>query len=165
MICVAIYGPTCVGKSTVACLLADHWECPVRHCGSLLRAFADSRQLRLEDLTYSDHHAFDEMTRAVIQQNTENLIVEGRYLDAVLDGISVGTMVNLTCHLEERVRRHCNQSIVALHDVSEIDAADAALRRRLYLAEHSDTRPAIEIDTTSIAPTDVVNGIINAVIS
>ena len=105
------------------------------------------------------------MTRAVIQQNTENLIVEGRYLDAVLDGISVVTMVKLTCHLEERVRRLRKQSIVELYDVSEIDAADAALQRHLYLAEHYDTRAEIEIDTTSMAPADVVNRIIDAVIS
>lgn len=146
---VAIFGISCVGKTTVADGLGVALGWPVRHCSADVRAEAHRRGISPNSLSESIHHQIDGATLAAVTAGP--LVVEGSFLDNVLAHVKDVLLIELTCENGERERRHTQRgSRVRLLDR---DPEDDALRGRLY---HAVRRPDVRIDTTGRSPAEIV---------
>ena len=101
---IAIFGRTCVGKSTVAQQLAGLIRWPIRHCGEMLKRRAQTAGTSVPNLSLQNHQEVDNETRRIATQDT-NVIIEGGFLDIVLAGLKNTILVRLTCNETEREQR------------------------------------------------------------
>jgi cytidylate kinase len=83
---IAIFGPSCVGKTTLARVLGAKLGIPIRSCGTVLREEAFRLGISLDSISLEVHHRIDAETRNFAEQATGSTIIEGRYLDVVLIG-------------------------------------------------------------------------------
>lgn len=163
-IVLAIYGASCVGKTTLAKELGLRWAVPVRHCGNVLKEHANELKISLENLPAEVHWTVDVETRSLAQQTSDFLIIEGRYLDLVLAGTPRVRFVRLGCDetvREQRLRgRAHRQASSMIRLIQQEDRYDAKLRRNLYGDAFSVAIDWIVLDTTYLTPEDLLSAVI-----
>lgn len=133
---IALFGPSCTGKTTLARILADRMGLPLRCCGELIKQRAAERGVPIPELSQEDHCEIDEGTREWCQLG-EARIVEGRFLDQVLAPIwSPSTSVLFEISASSTVRAHRwterIRSAQSVSDVETFDADDLAFRVQAY---------------------------------
>jgi len=124
---------------------------PARYCGSQVRELARQKGIDVDGLSLDDHRRVDEGTRAFVLQN-ERCILEGSFLDSVLVDLEDIQFVRLVCGDAERQRRWAGRR-GATASLSLRDIDDEVLRGKLYGAGRR-VSVNVEVDTTSISPTD-----------
>jgi cytidylate kinase len=155
----AIYGPSCVGKTTLAAAISREWGVPVRHCGDMLKTRAAELGPPLRNLPLQVHEAVDEETHRLAQGASEVFVVEGRYLNLVLDGVSQVKFVRLTCDEATRTRRFLTKaggqgtSSITLH---QSDQEDGHLRQILYGNRYFTSGDWMVLDTTHSIPEELL---------
>lgn len=159
---IAVFGRSCVGKTEVATALATALNLPIRHCGEAIKARARELGVDTNALSLAEHKAVDEQTRASAGASTTEMIMEGNFLDLVLEGVPDVLLVQLTCEdsvrVERFIRRSNNQ--VSGHELRSRDASDSALRGMLYKAV-TVTCNLLTINTTKLGIDEVVRKIID----
>jgi cytidylate kinase len=149
---VALYGDTCVGKTTVAKLLAQDLGCGVRHCGELIKERSRALNCTPDDLPVRDHLAIDDESRQIARNATSDVIIEGRFLNFVLYDVTEAVLIRLACSDAERERRYC------LHlkegSIATSDAKDSQLRGTLYGTEPK-RKPDLQIETSCFSAKDI----------
>jgi cytidylate kinase len=156
----AIYGQSCVGKTSVTNELGRILDLPVRHCGEIIKRRAQELGINPSELSPLDHQAIDKETRAmaIIAQTTT--IIEGGFLDIVLAGLDNVHFIHLICDQRVRESRYLRRDGDA--DISGLeirDAADAA--HRAFLSEPSVEAKERIIDTSTITVDQVVTRILD----
>jgi cytidylate kinase len=157
---IAIYGKSCVGKSTTANALGQLYRIEVRKCGELVKSRAIQLGIDPEQLSHDDHKAIDEETQRLATAG-RSVIVEGVFLDRVL---SAGTpnliSVELTCSEDERSRRFAQKYAHAKLDLKQRDVVDCKTAAGLYSSPEAKMQPNVTIDTTSLSPSGVVGALV-----
>jgi broad-specificity NMP kinase len=154
-IAVAIYGPSRVGKTTVANELGVILNAQVRHCGELVKARATEIGTPVDCLASAEHMLIDDETRCSVAARKDALIVEGRFLREVLAKFEDVFLVELTCSETERiVRSERNASYIAHQD-----AVSAKLFSELYSGAPAPRGRSISIATDNRSPRDVAEQI------
>jgi len=154
----AIYGQSCVGKSTLAEELGKRWASPVRHCGNLVKTYARAAGIQAELLPLGSHRKIDTETRRIAQQSKGLLIIEGIYLDIVLRDMPHVRLLQLICADRTRELRFHERSAAASSLISTLrqrDAETAGLRRNLYGSEEIAAPAWMVLDTTTIAAAEM----------
>lgn len=154
---IAIFGKSCVGKSVVAEELAITLKLPVRHCGDAVKSRALELGVDVAALPLTEHQAIDQETRTLAEASAEGLIIEGNFLDAVLEGIPSVLFVHLTCEDSTRTQRYIRRSNyqASEQDLNLRDASDAANWKRLYKPP-TEIIHELTIDTTNTTVDEVV---------
>src|SRR5947207_11960028 len=101
---VALYGRSCSGKSTAAKRLAELLNCDLYSAGDSVRKRCKELGESPADLSLPEHRAIDDVTRSIVKSARTSLVVEGSFLDALLDDLGGIYRVELTCDAEERRR-------------------------------------------------------------
>jgi cytidylate kinase len=101
---IAIFGPTCSGKTEVARSLHRRIGGRLRCCGEEVKEAARLKGVTLDALEKEDHFAVDEMTRRAVRDVQGRLIVEGTFLDSVLRDVKV-PLIKVIATDDERLRR------------------------------------------------------------
>jgi cytidylate kinase len=165
---IALFGKSCVGKTRIAGLLANTLKIPVRHCGELVKDKARELGVASVDLPKHEHQGIDDQTRSLVLNSTSAMVVEGTYLDIVLDNIPNVVLIELICEDEERRKRFVARSGGSPITLEMRDKADEAFRQEFYLnAERSDqtvrSQKLLSIDTTLLNLEEVTSLIIKTV--
>ena len=160
---IAVFGATCVGKSTVADELASLLGWEVRHCGEILKEKADLAGTPVANLSLQDHKEVDGETLDLATRRTK-LVMEGGFLDAVLIGRLEKTIfIRLSCAEKERQRRFESKHPAGTNTLQERDEQDAALRKRLYGDNPITDHAIIDIETSATSPKQTALELRNAV--
>ena len=156
---VAIWGRPCTGKSTVAKILAEKYDAPVRHCGDVTKRVAAYLNLDITDLTDDCHRMIDAETADWVRAAREWCVVEGRYLDQVLgSAASVVELVHFVASAETRAARwgqKAGQSC-SVADIERVGIDDDAFRRRMY-ESFINLQPTLTVDTTCSTPEEIAD--------
>jgi cytidylate kinase len=153
----ALYGPTCVGKSTVAIALHNRLGFPIRHCGDILRSRAVEFGIPPNSVTENIHRAVDDETRH-IASHREDLIVEGRFLNRVLSGMANVKLVRLSCSETVRTERLAS-GIDDGSTLREHDESDERLIEILY--GHTTSGPDfLVLETSTPTPAELADIVI-----
>jgi len=148
---VALYGPSCVGKTTIGNALSAATNRMLRSCGQIVRNQAQLLGVEADDLPDCKHHEVDSATRDWLVENPTG-IVEGRYLDYVLATSELRPfLVQLTAADEVRQKRWQDRvgPSFRMDDWRRMDEADAALIARIYPGVERLT-PDFILDTSSV---------------
>ncbi len=163
---VALFGPSFVGKTAVAEVVASQLGRGVRKCGDIFKERATALGVAVEALPLEEHRRIDEETRAACSVGGSPLVVEGRYLDAVLALHPNVVIVRLVCSLQERARRLARRSSItvaaAAEELQGRDREDERMRALLFglsiaMAETST------LDTSSSTIDQVADDVLQAV--
>lgn len=145
----AVFGPSAVGKTTVAKILADQLQLPIRHCGLAVHAKALEMGIAVGQVGVDLHKNIDaETLRWCDQHSLTGGIIEGRFLDYVLSGRADVLFVSLIAERTERSRR-LKERIGYTPSADKILAADAdddAFRSAMYGS--ATDRDLLVLDTT-----------------
>ena len=160
---IAIFGPACTGKSTVADEMGKILDCQVRHCGEIIKAKARASGITPRDLSDQDHHKIDLETVKFTEMRELRRIVEGGFLDLVLRNVTNAIFIRLKCDETERRNRYQAKGVVIPSTLEERDNQDAALKSRLYPGILPITDRIIEITTTDKSPQDTAVEIVDAI--
>jgi cytidylate kinase len=154
-IVIALFGKTCSGKSTTAKKLAELLSFPIHSASNSVRMRSRELGMSPNDLSLAEHRNIDKATLSVVQSTRGSLVVEGSFLDALLEDIGI-YRVELTCDEEERRRRFMQRS--GENGLDRRDQEDSGLRHAL----HGDNVGAADLtlDTTSKTPDQVAEEII-----
>jgi cytidylate kinase len=155
---VALYGPSCSGKTSVAQALAPPLDASLRSCGELVREYARQIGVHVMELADDDHRAIDRETRLIAEDATGLWVIDGSFLDHVLGGLQNVSLIRLSASKEERQRRQSNRNITT--PIAVRDAADDETRVRLY-GRAPRLAPDHDIDTTAFTVSEVVTKIEN----
>jgi cytidylate kinase len=154
---VCLFGPSCVGKTTVARRAAAALELPLRSCGDAVRQMAKTLRLPINQLTDDAHRAVDAATVAWALERHSGCMLEGRFLDAVFAtaGVPATMIIELQAAHGCRVERARKQNgpTFSIDDLVQLDAEDAALRRRLFKCGGRDVARHV-LDTSGRAVED-----------
>lgn len=143
---VALFGNSLVGKSTAARELVQQLSLPVRHCGEIVRQRAATTGLSLSEISDTVHSEIDAETREWIGAQAAGFIVEGRFLDAVLDPAKDLMFIQLSARADVRAAR----GGLSVQAVEERDAFDREFRARVFTAPPSKVS-CIAIDTSEMS--------------
>lgn len=160
---IGICGGTCVGKTTVAKVVAGALGWRRRDCGGAVVDWARARGVALGEVGRKGHEEVDRATRAcVVEGAREGVVVEGRYLHYVLAGVRGCRVVELTCGRGERVRRYGRRSGAAEGGWQEaVEASDRNDRELCgWLYEVTEQRVDEKIETTKLSPEAVARRIL-----
>jgi cytidylate kinase len=130
----AVYGASCVGKTTVASRVAEDLKLPLRSCGSVVRDRAKALGIELHAVPDDVHHEIDRATVAWALAN-EPCVVEGRFLDKVLADVDAPIMfIQLTASESQRQFRGCNpgRTAITVEDLRQADMSDLRFRERMF---------------------------------
>ncbi|MFZ2278343.1 MAG: AAA family ATPase [Prosthecobacter sp.] len=94
---IAVCGSSGVGKTTVAKILTERTRGALRSCGEEVKQRAMQLGIEPSTLPSNEHAVIDSLTRELAQGTLEMLIVEGRFLDKVLQDVSNTFLVRLVC--------------------------------------------------------------------
>jgi cytidylate kinase len=129
----AFFGPTCSGKTSIAREVHRRHGIPVRHCGEAVKSFAAARGVRLSEMTIEDHVAIDSETRNMAEATNGALLIEGTFLDVVLQDVTQQvTMIRLCCSEAERINRFLHRRRGTEEDFRKREELDDNLRHLLY---------------------------------
>lgn len=159
---IAIFGRSCVGKSKVAEELARTLSLPVRHCGEAIKDHAKKLGVDVTKLPVDEHQVVDEQTKQLAETCVDGMVIEGSFLDAVLENIPSILLVHLTCEDNERERRFIARSNgqASAQELHLRDTSDIALRDLLYKMS-GGSNSSLTIDTTNLGIDEVVQEIIS----
>jgi cytidylate kinase len=157
---IGLFGASKVGKTSAATLLGKRLGCPVRHCGELVKAKARALGGSPNGIGIAEHARLDAETRIAANSAGKSLVIEGRFLDSVLFGCDITSLIQLTCKENERQRRFVSQTGSALTKVFEVDLADQQLRESLYEPCAPIVRPDLVLDTTETSLEETVDSIV-----
>ncbi|MGH9894300.1 MAG: AAA family ATPase [bacterium] len=149
---IAIYGPSCTGKTTITGALRDAFGLPLRSCGEEVRRRAEVVGLSWDELPDDQHRAIDTETLLWVASNRPCL-VEGRFLDRVLGPLGHDvTFVRLEASAEERLQRWTVRAgrSLSLEELREADALNLAFRARIYMAVESAV-PSLILSTSELS--------------
>jgi cytidylate kinase len=157
---ICIFGFSCVGKSSSATLLANVLCLPLRSCGSAVLAAAHSLGLDIKDLPDDGHRTVDAET-VDWARKSGTCIVEGRFLDQVLFGVTEPIFsIQLMANADVRLRRACGRAghAITMEDLERIDRADREFRSRIYDGRNV-IAPSLSVDTSESTVEECVNQI------
>jgi cytidylate kinase len=131
---VALFGASACGKTALAELAAAELGIAVRHCG---REIANAAVAAGHDLAAIPDHlyrALDQQTRDWCTGIKGVVLIEGRFVDRVLEGRPDAVFVHVKAGLGERSHRLTKrlERPVDEEEVRSIDAEDDLLRLQLY---------------------------------
>lgn len=151
---VCIFGPSFVGKTTIAGCAAAALDLPLRSCGHAVRQMAEILALPIDQLTDNTHRAVDAATVEWALERRGGCIIEGHFLDAVFAAAGVpAILIGLQAdrgRRVERARRRTGRPAFSSHDLDRLDAEDAAFRGRLFGRHASDLLSHI-LDTSDLS--------------
>jgi len=156
---IALFGKSCVGKSEVAQKLANLLNLPVRHCGEIVKRRAGQLGVSSGELPNAEHQAIDDETIRLVVECNDGIVVEGNFLDLVLQGFPDFILIQLICEDDERAKRFAARS----SNSTTLDARDSAdIRFRTEFYEHTDSQPekAFCVDTTHHTSVEVASLIV-----
>jgi cytidylate kinase len=153
---VALFGKSCVGKSEVAEKLANHLGMPVRHCGEVVKERAAQLSVSSAELSTAEHEAIDAETRTLVANTEHGIVVEGTFLDIVLQESSNVLFIRLTCEEDVRAKRF-EARPSSKGTLAQRDKTDNSLREDVYKQTESELQQAISVDTTRISSVEVVS--------
>src|ERR1700692_869506 len=131
---IGIFGPFCVGKTTLALHLGDLLGFPLRLCGDAVRARARVLNIDLQNLSDEEHRHIDRDTREWAAAN-QPCIVDGRYLNNVLAPlVNDVVMVGLDAPAADRRSRWFATTGHSLTSTEyrDLESADLAFSARMY---------------------------------
>jgi len=163
---IAIYGGSGTGKTTVALELAKllSTNVTIRHCGELIKRKSKAIGLRSPScLSIQDHKTIDEETRQFALNTPGVIILEGRYLNFVLDGIEEIFFVQLVCSSEQRTARlaRAGRNLGCNH-IEDLDKEDFQLIMNLYGDVKPDIKHLIKVDRTLLSAVDAAKEVLKA---
>jgi len=160
----AIYGPSSVGKSTLATELGTRLRAEVRNCGDVLRERATELGIPLESIPIELHRAVDSETRRHSKNPSAILVIGGRYLDKVLVGIPGVRFLRLTCDEVARERRILSRQgdkVTEVMTLHQCDQEDAHLSQELYGCFPSTSKDWMVLDTTHSSPEELASVVLD----
>lgn len=147
---VAIYGPSLVGKTTLAAAIASNVHLPLRNCGEEVRARARALQVSIADLSPDVHRDVDRESVEWALGQSSDCLVEGRFLDHVLANTPGVVFVSLTASLEARRMRAIHRGLQwTAYQVAEEDERDDRFRKALF--NHSQAIPSLIVETSDLS--------------
>jgi|ERR1043165_689055 cytidylate kinase len=157
---IGIFGKTCTGKSSVADVLTAQLDLSVRHCGDAIRSAAEKLGVTPVDLPSDIHKQLDSETRS-LAISSAGLIIDGTFLDYVLEGVPHVLLIQLICSDEVREQRNSLRSRSSM-TAAQRDLIDERLRQLLY-GQSSRAFPARVIDTTFLTVDEVARAVADAI--
>lgn len=157
---VALFGLTCVGKTTIGTALSAAIGSAVRSCGEVVRSEAQRLDVPIDGLADAIHHAIDAKTREWLVTR-ETGIVEGRYLNYVLAASRVRPqLIHLTASDDVRQKRGQLRfgPSFRLEDLRRIDEGDADFAGRIYTSD-GPLPPDYVLDTSTASVVECVQEI------
>lgn len=158
---IAIYGLSATGKTAIATILATALGYDIRSCGEEVKARTKTLELQSPSaLSLSAHEEIDTETRSIAFTPDVDIVIEGRYLNYVLDGHEQIIFVELACSDEVRESRIFNKTIGTKDSITNRD--DECLRHKLkfYGSSKPNLKHSILIDTTELTIEQCVQRII-----
>ena len=148
---IALFGPSCTGKTTLARALAHDRGLPLRCCGELIKQQAAQRGVDVTGLSQEDHRDIDQGTREWCLSGGVR-VVEGRFLDQVLAPVwspATSVLFEISATGIARARRWAERinSIQTLSDVEAFDSDDLGFRVQAYSGV-ARVQPDWIVDTT-----------------
>jgi cytidylate kinase len=148
---ICLFGPSYVGKTTIARKAASILGLPLRSCGDAVRQKAASLRLPIEQLPDKAHLTVDAATIEWGLKRSDGCMIEGRFLDAVF--ATAGVPIAL---LELRADRGCrlrrarmrNGLSFSANDLDRLDAEDASFRARIFGRDDMEL-PRCVLDTST----------------
>jgi cytidylate kinase len=149
---VCLFGPSCVGKTTLAKRVAAALGLPLRSCGDAVRTAATVHGTTIKDLPDEGHREVDAGTVAWALEH-KACIVEGRYLDRVFaDSRAAVTLILIgasdACRVS-RLRDRSGNTLLSAEDLRRSDDEDNAFRERLF-GDHATAMPWQVLDTSGL---------------
>lgn len=161
---IALFGRSSSGKTTIAKALAPHLgNCPIRHCGELVKERARHLSISLGDLPYDEHLKIDAETVESANTHSDKLIVEGRYLHWVLSRVQGNVcLIELDCSDTMRVERWAKRSSgsIGQSELAHIDAEEHDFALKMY-GDVAPLQSKLKIDTTSRGSVECVQQILD----
>lgn len=157
---IAICGPTCVGKTTVASRIASAMRWTHRDCGREVVVASRARGVRVAELEQAEHERIDGATRVFAARCQGGAVIEGRYLHYVLAEVSGIVLVELTCCRSIRVDRcrertkRCDAGLL----VDENDRGDMQFCSEVYRV--GPRQPDYIVDTTALTVREVAAAVL-----
>lgn len=156
---IGITGESCTGKTTVANLLGRRLDLPVRHCGQQVARDPNQAAEKSPDVPWERHREVDQETRRIVSTAHGGIVVEGCFLEYVLDQTAGVFLVRLECDHAERLRRADAKEL----DLDFRDRADQLLISSVY-DEHDKRSPDLRVDTGGLAPDEAEENIFAALV-
>lgn len=163
-IVLAIYGRSCVGKSTLAAELGERYDVPVRHCGAVVKACASELGIASESLPIDIHRKIDSETRKLAKNTKGAFVVEGAYLDLVLNEVPGVRFVHLRCNKTIRQTRFLGRAGAVSNTQSTLSQRDRdhkRLRRLLYQSARRVEKPWIVLNTSKSTAAEMVDFVLS----
>lgn len=158
---ICIYGPSLVGKTTLARRLASTLNRPLRSCGDEVRRRASEVGVVVAELGDEEHCSIDAATRAWAADNAL-CVLEGRFLDFVFAGWTVRPVFHILLAASpevryERARVRAKVLGVPMQQdaVSFSDQLDQLFKERMFAATIANV-PNLSVDTSSASIEDCV---------
>jgi hypothetical protein len=146
----ALFGPSCSGKTTIARHASARLNIGARFCGEAAKLRARLLDISVGSLSDDEHRAVDEETRRWALAS-DPCIVEGRYLDYVLSMIRQKvTLVRLDATVSDRnIRRGPADRALTIPE-DEPDLSDATFCARVY-SSSSRIKPDFVLNTSELS--------------
>lgn len=150
---VCIFGPSCVGKTTVASRAAAALGFPMRSCGDAVREKAEALGLPIDQLEDDTHRAIDAATVEWALESRGGCVIDGRFLDAVFAAAGVSVILielqaGRNCRVK-RARLRRRQPTFSNDDLDRLDGEDANFRARHFL-QHTNNQRRYVFDTSGL---------------
>lgn len=155
---IAIFGHSCTGKTSIAEPLAEQLGLSIRSCGTEIKRAAKELNVSPQELSDNIHSVIDAETLEWIKSQ-DSCIVEGRFLDCVLDSIKLGVIfIRLVASESERcVRMQRRQNIrVTSEELQKIDNEDREFRTRNYTS-CPEVKTLLDVDTSKLSVEECVS--------
>jgi cytidylate kinase len=158
---VAFFGPSRVGKTTIARALQNQLALPLRSCGAAVVERAVRLGVPFTDLPDDEHRAVDRETLSWVAGH-ESCLVEGRFLDSVLAAIAGRTiLVRLDATGEDRCQRWAARNMpLTSTELEELDKVDVTFRARLY-GTSQPIRPVLTLSTSELSVEACVQSVVS----
>jgi cytidylate kinase len=141
---IALFGPSAVGKTTLAEVVANEFGISARYCGREVQGFARADKVAVNELALPRHREIDAATLEWAIGNPNGLI-EGRFLDHVL--VPYGRVILMKLTASDEIRNKRLQARLRPSDVVTEDRRDAEFRKVMYQASVS-VPVALTLDTS-----------------
>lgn len=152
---IALWGESGSGKSSVSKRLANYFggKVMLRHCGELLKGRAIELGCTPDEIAVNkeENKRLDTETREFASQNTGIAIVEGRFLNTVLSGMSNVLFVQLKCSeeiLDFRKRQRSESYSISESTIEQSPDCTIILKDS---KEISGSGMQMEIDTNALS--------------
>jgi len=157
---IALCGESCVGKTAVAKLVAERLRAQIRHCGEIAKARANELRIDVRNLPDQEHKAIDRKTQTLARESQGVFVMEGRFLNRVLEGVPNVLTIRLECSDEERARRSKSKTKVAsLEEIQAAKKADGG--EKLHGNQARSVTDQMILNTDGLTPDQVANSVLS----